>query len=300
MLRLLDDGILDQVYRSSVRDVLFGGASPASAPRVVIVGGQPGAGKTAATLDARRELSAAGEGVAFINGDELRPYHPRYEQLLAEDPATAADRTGADVGLWVERGIAEAASRRYHSVIETTMRQPDVVARTAAGFASAGFRVELRVVVVDPEISRLGIYQRYARAIATPQAIPRFTLSGYHEDALARMPATLGAVGAIVDEIRFVNRQGAELYRRSAAAIDPASSLRALQRAALPEAEVLRIARAWARLAAALDRDGVPALVREGVRAQREGFLIRSVEARARPSPVAPKVQQRTRGGPER
>jgi hypothetical protein len=39
---------------------------------------------------------------------------------VAADRGTAADKTGADVGLWVERAIREAAAGRFSAVIETT------------------------------------------------------------------------------------------------------------------------------------------------------------------------------------
>ena len=211
-MQLLSDSELSHVYIERVRPQLFGAGRPSVNPRLVIVGGQPGAGKTLATLNAVRELGRAGDAVAYINGDELRPLHPGYAALVAADNTTAADKTGTDVGLWVERGIREAAAGRISSVIETTMRQPAVVRRTAEQFTKAGFEFEMRVVVADPELSRLAIYERFARALGTPGALPRFTLPSYHTDALAQMPATLRAVATLAKVVLFVNRQGGELY----------------------------------------------------------------------------------------
>ena len=130
-MRLLPDSELDQIYAERVRSQLFGDGRPSVNPRLVIVGGQPGAGKTLATLNAAREFGRSGDAVAYINGAGLRSLHPRYAALVAADNTTAADKAGTDVGLWVERGIREAAAGRISSVIETTMRQPDVVRRTA-------------------------------------------------------------------------------------------------------------------------------------------------------------------------
>ena len=128
MSRLLDDTASDAVYARHVRPELFGGVRRASAPRLVIVGGQPGCGKTGAVLQAAAELAAAGHGASIINGDELRALHPNYRRLVEEYRSTAADKTGADVGRWVEKGIREAALSGFDAVIETTMRQPIVVA----------------------------------------------------------------------------------------------------------------------------------------------------------------------------
>lgn len=77
---------------------------------------------------------------------------------MAADRITAADTTGSDVGLWVEREIWEAAAENFDAVIETTMRQSDVVRRTAEQFTAQGFRFEMRVIVVDTEASQLGIF----------------------------------------------------------------------------------------------------------------------------------------------
>ena len=283
-MQLLSDSELNHVYAERVRPQLFGTGRPSANPRLVIVGGQPGAGKTLATLSAVRELGRAGDAVAYINGDELRPLHPRYAALVAADNTTAADKTGTDVGLWVERGIREAAAERISSVIETTMRQPEVVRRTAEQFTKSGFAFEMRVVVADPELSRLAIYERFARALGTSGALPRFTLPNYHTDALAQMPATLRAVAILAKEVRFVNRQGEQLYSSRLSPVMPEEAMAVLRRQPLAQVERERIAQQWVQLVQRLDREGVPAMVREGVRSEQSRFTSLQERGRAAPS----------------
>ena len=283
-MQLLSDSELNRVYAERVRSQLFGAGRPSASPKLVIVGGQPGAGKTLATLNAVRELGRAGDAVAYINGDELRPLHPRYAALVAADNTTAADKTGTDVGLWVERGIREAAAERFSSVIETTMRQPEVVRRTAEQFTKAGFEFEMRVVIADPELSRLAIYERFARALDKPGALARFTLLGYHTDALAQMPATLKAVARLASMVRFVNRQGDELYSSRSSPVSPDMALADLRRQPLPEVERQRLAQQWGQLVQRLDREGVPAMVRAGVRSEQTRFTALQEQGRAAPS----------------
>jgi predicted ABC-type ATPase len=267
-MRLLDDATLDRVYVDLVRPLLFEDLSASAAPELIMVGGQPGAGKTAAAAQAVRDLMRQAGGVAYINGDELRPFHPQYAALVAADRSTAADKTSADVGLWVERAIREAAAGRFHAVIETTMRQPEVVRRTAEQFTAQGFGFEMRVVVVDPEASQLAIYERFATGLASPGALPRFTLPSYHADALAQMPTTLAEVVKLAKVVRFVDRQGRELYSSRASNLSPVKALEDLRRQPLPDGERQRIAMQWAALVQRLDRDGVPAIVRQRVRAE--------------------------------
>jgi predicted ABC-type ATPase len=292
-MRLLDDATLDRVYTDLVRPLLFEDLSASAAPELIMVGGQPGAGKTAATVQAVRDLMRHGAGVAYINGDELRPFHPQYAALVAADRSTAADKTGADVGLWVERAIREAAAGRFHAVIETTMRQPEVVRRTAEQFTAQGYGFEMRVVVVDPEASQLGIYERFATGLASPSALSRFTLSRYHADALAQMPKTLAAVVKLAKLVRFVDRQGRELYSSRASKVSPVKALEDLRQQPLRDGERQRIAAQWATLVQRLDRDGVPAMVRQGVKSEHARFAVMPEKGGVAPS-------GRSEDGPDR
>lgn len=280
-MRLLDDATLDRLYVDLVWPLLFEDLSASAAPELIMVGGQPGAGKTAATVKAVRDLMRPDADVVYINSAELRPFHPRYAALVSEDRSTAADKTGADVGRWVERAILEVAAGRFHTVIETTMRQPEVVRRTVESFTAQGFGFEMRVVVVDPEASQLGIYERFATGLASPSALPRFTLPKYHTDAWAQMPKTLAAVVKLARVVRFFDRQGNELYSSVSSKLSPAKALEDLRRQPLPDGERQRIATQWAALAQRLDRDGVLDMVRQGVKSEHTRFVATLDKGRA-------------------
>jgi hypothetical protein len=296
MKGLLDAGQVGHIYRARVRDVIFEGATSTSRPRAVLVGAQPGAGKTAATQTAMRMLRSTGQSAVLINGDELRPFHPLYEALIKADQATAAERTGADVGLWVKRAILEAAEMRCHTVVETTMRQPAVVARTVQLFKGSGFEVDMRVVVVHPEVSRQSIYTRFRDALEVPGSLPRFTLPRYHDDAYAAMPATLEATSDLVDRVQLVDRQGQLRYDSHGASVSPREALANARLQPLPTEQALTLAEDWHRLARTLNRDGVPALVREGVLREQARFD-RFMAVLRCPSTSRPEGLQRPDGG---
>ena len=138
----------------------FRGARLSARPTVVLMGGQPGSGKSG-LLDAAEEYLSTPEARAVqIVGDDLRDYHPDYQILLAADDRTAAAATDRDSGRWVEMAIAHALEHRYSVVIEGTMRDPQVPLNTAAKFRADGYRVEAWVMAVDPLSSRLGIGNR--------------------------------------------------------------------------------------------------------------------------------------------
>ena len=153
------------------------------------------------------------------------------------------------------------------------MRQPEVVRRIAEQFTAQRFGFEMRVVVVNPEAGPLGIYERFATGLASPSALPRFTLPSYHADALAQMPRTLAAVVKLAKVVRFVDRQGRELYSSRASKVSPVKALEDLRRQPMPEGERQRIAHQWETLAQRLHRDGVPDLIRQGVKTEHKRFI---------------------------
>ena len=142
----------------------------------------------------------------------------------------------------------------------------------------------MRVVVVDPEASQLGIYERFAMGLASPSALPRFTLPGNHTDALAQLPKMLAAVVTLAKVVRFVDRQWREMSSSRASAVSPVKALEALRCQPLPDSERVRVTQQWAALVQRLDRDGVPAMVREGVRSEQTRFAALQEQGRAAPS----------------
>ena len=98
------------------------------------------------------------------------------------------------------------------------------------------------------------------------------------------MPKTLAAVVKLAKVVRFVDRQGRELYSSRASVVSPVKALEDLRRQPLPDAERLRITQQWASLVQRLDRYGVPAMVREGVRSEQTRFAALLEQGRAAPS----------------
>lgn len=106
------------------------------------------------------ELKSEGGSVSII-GDDLRPFHPKYEYLMTLDDKTAAFFTDKDTGLWIEKSIQYAKKLRCHVVIEGTMRVPDAVVNTMKEFKSAGYFIDARILAINNRLSWLGVLQRY-------------------------------------------------------------------------------------------------------------------------------------------
>jgi len=207
----LDEAEHERIYRERIVRREFADAAPSSSPAVVLMGGQPGSGKSGLLDVATDDLSTPTARAVQIVGDDLRDYHPDYQRLLASDDRTAAAATDRDSGRWVQMCLAYAREQRYSVIVEGTMRDPQVPLRTAAAFRAAGYRVQAWVMAVDPLSSRLGILARYHEQRAA-MGYGRFTLNAAHDAAVAGVLDSVDALqnAGAVDRMLVVAR-GPEL-----------------------------------------------------------------------------------------
>ncbi|MBR5951371.1 MAG: zeta toxin family protein [Actinomycetaceae bacterium] len=180
-------------------------------PTLIVFGGQPGAGKSRSMAKVLREYPTAVEVV----GDDFRRLHPDYEELMSS-PGTALQMpevTAQASGRWVEMSIEYLREQGSSVVLETTMRQPDVVARTMGEFHDAGYYCEMRVLAVPREVSLLGVLERYTYQVRENGA-GRWAPVDMHDAAYNNAFQTLDELvsAAVVDRIVVTNRSSYPLY----------------------------------------------------------------------------------------
>ncbi|MFC3216493.1 zeta toxin family protein [Novosphingobium panipatense] len=201
------------IYKSRIAPLLFAQAAPVERPTALVLGGQPGAGKSALLAAAHAEFDRRG-GLIEIIGDDLRAFHPRYSELQRQDDRTAAFFTDRDSGRWIEMAIADAAGRRCNVAVEGTMRLPDKVAETLTRFRDSGFVTDARALAVNPELSALGILQRFI-AQKDSRGYGRMTSMEAHRAALGGMLDTLDRMQdeRLADRLTIYRRGGEILHR---------------------------------------------------------------------------------------
>ena len=212
----LDEATLIARFESRIRPSLdaqisSGEMTGRNRPVIIFTGGQPGAGKSAANARAKFDRPSLVE----IVGDDFRKFHPGYNEIMGRDPLAMPDYTAQASGRWVGMSADYTRSQRMDTLLETTLRQPDVVARTMSDFKKAGYEVELHVVAVPAEISRIGTVNRYAGQVRD-QGAGRWTPSAAHDVAAAAVPGTMKSLldSGLVDRLVLVSRSGDELYSR--------------------------------------------------------------------------------------
>ncbi|MEY9211401.1 hypothetical protein ABH917_000847 [Thermobifida halotolerans] len=195
--------------RRSVRDFVFGeySATPDD-PVLVLLGGQPGAGKSRAVESVKERHP---DRLVPIIGDDLRPFHPRYREIVRTDILAMPDATAQASGEWVKRSLEYALQERYSVLLEGTFRNPLMIVQTAQRFKEAGYRVEAIGLAVPERTSLLSTVDRFLKA---PETAARWTPAEAHEISYRMVPATLQALedSPHIQRLDITNRAGEVLF----------------------------------------------------------------------------------------
>lgn len=197
--------IFDQKVRPRLEPLPGTDQQSAPVPHFVSVGGQPGAGKGRVL----ESMAAALPGAVIVNGDELRRFHPDYEQLMRDDPLRMPEVTASASGPWVGMANEYLRQQRVSAIVETTLRDAAMLRGEFETFKAAGYTTELRVVAVPLEVSREGTVTRYLGQVGRFGA-GRWTPGEHHDRAAAAVPETVAALtsSGLVDRVVVQDRDG--------------------------------------------------------------------------------------------
>lgn len=182
-------------------------------PYAAVLGGQPGAGKT--TL---HELikEQCGSEVGIINGDDYRQYHPRFKPLQAKYGVDSVKYTQKFAGEMTEAIIEELSNRKCNIVIEGTLRTTDIPLKTCDLLKNKGYKADLFIMAVKPEISYQGTVTRYEEVTRSGK-IARATPKEHHDGVVQAIPKNLSDIykSNKFNNILIYNRAKECLYDQS-------------------------------------------------------------------------------------
>lgn len=256
----------ESIFRNDIlRDYLPDSVGRATHPRLILLGGQPGAGKSAVLAASEAELSRSGPTIRIV-GDDLRSYHPQFLAFQRQDPETASTYTQIDAGRWTERLLAAASERQVSIVFETTLRTPENVTRVIRTARDAGYAVEVRAVAVNPRLSWQGTHYRFEEMLHAGQAA-RIPPQRVHDAAVDGLRVTLDMLERerLVDRMQLRTRGGAVIYdnevRDGQWARTPASreTLERVQSQPMTRGELQRFADDWNHVLGRMEERNAPA-----------------------------------------
>lgn len=177
-------------------------------PKVFLLGGQPGAGKSGL----ENMINIKDEYIS-ISGDDYREYHPRFKEINVEHGREASKYTQQWAAEITEKLIKELREEKYNLIIEGTLRTAELPLKEARAFKKAGYEVELNVVVVKPEKSRLGTLERYETMLKQDKT-PRMTPKEHHDLVVNNIGNNLEIIynSKAFDNIKLFDRENNLLY----------------------------------------------------------------------------------------
>ena len=177
-------------------------------PKVFLLGGQPGAGKSGL----ENMLNLKDEYIS-ISGDDYREYHPRFREINLEYGKEASKYTQQWAGQITEKLIEKLAKAKYNLIIEGTLRTAQLPLKEADRFRKLGYEVELHVLAVKPEKSYLGTLLRYEEMIKWGK-IPRMTPKEHHDLVVKNIGDNLEVIynSKAFDNIKLFDRENNLLY----------------------------------------------------------------------------------------
>lgn len=212
---------------------------PTEHPHAILLGGQPGAGKT--TL-ARTLVERFQGNVLVISGDDFRNFHPNHQKLVEKYGRDATPAASAFSGAVAEHLIGKAGAGKYNLIIEGTLRTADVPLRTGWLLKRMGYTVDLACMAVRPEVSYASTLYRY-EMMREYGTTPRATSKEAHDQTVQALPANINSLygTGLFAAIRLHLRDGSCAYDSTVDSQPPAGRLLALHRAkwSLEDTEVL-------------------------------------------------------------
>ena len=166
--------------------------TPQEHPRVVILAGQPGAGK--GNLRKATEIEFKGE-IFAIDPDEQREFHPEAKRWQKELPYGWSQKTNSDAGAWAGELRDAGVERRVNLLVDTTLGDARSATRLIQGLQKAGYEVEIRAVAAHELESRVGIDERFTNSVDR-KGYGRDVPLTFHDKVSPDLPGNLDTVAA--------------------------------------------------------------------------------------------------------
>ncbi|WP_060887528.1 zeta toxin family protein [Streptomyces caniscabiei] len=180
-------------------------------PVVVVVAGQPGAGKTRIADLVQAVLDRRG-GSVRVGRDLYKPFHRHYASALTADVRTAGVRIRPDTARWQTAVEAHVRDRGFDAVVESALADPDVFRASSLAYRAAGHRIEVVAVATAEALSQLGIVDRFLTEDAVGGG--RYVSWENHDTCVKGMLSALTVIETeqLADRVTVVRRDGTVLY----------------------------------------------------------------------------------------
>lgn len=212
---------------SDVLDALWlflsSNTEPVAKPTGIVLGGQPGAGKSVLT----QFVLQSDSNFIVINADEFRSWHHSYESIQDCYQKDSAKQTGRFAGHLAEKILLRAIKGRYNLIIEGTFRTYEIPNKTMNKLKEAGYRTEVYLKTCPKAVSWERCLARYKIAQDAGEGQERFTSKEHHDLVVAVLPTNADVVmnSGLSDRMIVVDDNGQIIFDSDEDSIKPSTSI---------------------------------------------------------------------------
>lgn len=221
-----EDRIFKKLLRSALSDI-----KPSNDPVAVIVGGQPGCGKTQVLQLAQKEFN---NNIVICNADSYRKLHPQAETILQLHENLYPDITTGFAQSLNIRLRNECKTKGINFALEITMRDGKGANSTIEAIKKSGYTCNVDLLAVNEKWSRLGTVERL-EAERSMGRFGRVVSTAAHDERYKAMPQAVQEISEkhLYDNIRVFCRAIVSINDRPEQRIllvskNPANPLQAL------------------------------------------------------------------------
>lgn len=178
-------------YYEIIKRIYTSGKIPVKNPTAVIIGGQTGAGKSG-LIGYSTKIFTDGN-VIIINSDEIKPFHPKSEEIARLYPKLYTKITDQESNTWTSQLFEELRREGYNIIFEGTMKNNRIADESITELQELGYTVVVRGLAVCDLESRMSILERYEGQVAK-KGWGRLVVTEHHNQTYYGMPNTINYI----------------------------------------------------------------------------------------------------------
>lgn len=140
-----------------INAIMLAGKKASKQPIAIINIAPPGSGKTG--LNGYACTQFEDNNVVIINSDELKPFHPRIDELARKYPQYYTKVTNQESNFWTDNLFDTAVASKYNVIFEGTGRNLKLLKKMIEKMT--GYKIIVRGMAVDELNCLMSIIERY-------------------------------------------------------------------------------------------------------------------------------------------
>ena len=202
-----------EIQYQGIKNKLIFSKSTVEKPLAVVLGGQPGAGKSNIYDIYKERLEG---NIVELDCDAFRQYHPNYEKLHEMYGDNDGEKTNPFIFKVVDRLVDELSDQGYNMIIESSLKSPHTALENGEKLPQKGYNVELAVMATPKSRSWSGTLERY-NAVKAAGGQPRAVPKEFHDLVVANIANSISEVykSGLMSNILIYNRNKECLYDMS-------------------------------------------------------------------------------------